>query len=104
MLYFKNEQEKKLFFEVMARMDRSYDPDKRAISSWRGENGYHSTLVNQTVHSTRDSLTYAYELLNRDAAGDRERRCRRPTGTGLTSAARSCCEYCSSIRKSCRQI
>lgn len=73
MLYFKNEQEKELFFEVMARMDRSYDPDKRAISSWRGENGYHSTLVNQTVHSTRDSLTYAYELLNRDAAGDRER-------------------------------
>ena len=73
MLYFKNEQEKELFFEVMARMDRSYDPDKRALSSWRGENGYHSTLVNQTVHSTRDSLTYAYELLNRDAAGDRER-------------------------------
>lgn len=73
MLYFKNEQEKKLFFEVMARMDRSYDPERRALSSWRGENGYHSTLVNQTVHSTRDSLTYAYELLNRDAAGDRER-------------------------------
>ena len=73
MLYFKNEQEKELFFEVMARRDRSYDPDKRAISSWRGENGYHSTLVNQTVHSTRDSLTYAYELLNRDADGDRER-------------------------------
>lgn len=73
MLYFKNEQEKELFFEVMARMDRSYDPERRALSSWRGENGYHSTLVNQTVHSTRDSLTYAYELLNRDAAGDRER-------------------------------
>lgn len=69
MLYFKNEQEKELFFEVMARMDRSYDPERRALSSWRGENGYHSTLVNQTVHSTRDSLTYAYELLNRDEIG-----------------------------------
>lgn len=73
MLYFKNEQEKELFFEVMARRDRSYDPERRALSSWRGENGYHSTLVNQTVHSTRESLTYAYELLNRDADGDRER-------------------------------
>ncbi|MGI5893889.1 MAG: hypothetical protein ACOX6P_04770 [Candidatus Merdivicinus sp.] len=73
MLYFKNDQEKPLFYQMMERMDQSYDPKECSLTQWRGEHGYHSTLVNQTVHGTRDSLSYAYELLNRDGEGDRQR-------------------------------
>lgn len=73
MLYFKKEQEKPLFEQMMARIDRTYDPNACAVTQWRGENGYHSTIVNQYVHSTRESLGYAYQLLNRDHPGDRER-------------------------------
>ena len=59
MLYFKKEQEKPLFEQMMARIDRTYDPNACAVTQWRGENGYHSTIVNQYVHSTREPIGHA---------------------------------------------
>lgn len=73
MLYWKHKKEPELFAQMMNKMDATYDPEECALSQWRGSNGYHSTLVNQVVHSTRDSLCYAYELLNRNEEGDLNR-------------------------------
>lgn len=72
MIQYKNQQEKLLNEKIMARMDALYDEKEKMITQYRGEHGYHSTLVNQWVHSTRDSLAYAYERMNRDGEGDFE--------------------------------
>ena len=73
MLYFKNEKEKKLYEGIMKKADADYDDDVKMLREWRGENGYHSQLVNQYVHSTNASLGYAYELMNCGREGDVER-------------------------------
>lgn len=65
MLYFKNEQEKILYNGIMEREDSNFDDSVKMIREWRGENGYHSKIVNAYVHPTSYSLSYAYELLNR---------------------------------------
>ena len=73
MLYFKNAKEKKLYEGIMKKADADYDDDVKMMREWRGENGYHSQLVNQYVHSTNASLGYAYELMNCGREGDVER-------------------------------
>lgn len=70
MIRFKNQQEKKLNDAIMARMDALYDENEKMITQYRGEHGYHSTLVNQWVHTTNGSLGYAYERMNRGEEGD----------------------------------
>ncbi len=73
MLHFKAEFEKELFALEVRAMDESYDPAVRMCTSYRGKNGYHSRLSDCTVHEIRKSFDYAYQLLNRDGEGDRER-------------------------------
>ena len=73
MLFFKNDKEKTLYEEIMRNLDARYDENVKMLREWRGENGYHSRLVNQYVHSTNASLGYAYELLNRGGKGDFQR-------------------------------
>ncbi|MCI9218131.1 MAG: hypothetical protein HFH94_00060 [Lachnospiraceae bacterium] len=73
MLFFKNDKEKTLYEEIMKNLDARYDENVKMLREWRGENGYHSRLVNQYVHSTNASLGYAYELLNRGGKGDFQR-------------------------------
>lgn len=70
MLYFKNEQEKKLYEGIMELADAGFDDAVKMPRQWRGENGYHSQLVNQYVHSTHAALEYAYELMNRGRKED----------------------------------
>lgn len=73
MLQFKKEFEKDLFALEVRALDESYDPAVRMCTSYRGKNGYHSRLSDCTVHEIRKSFDYAYQLLNRDGEGDRER-------------------------------
>lgn len=70
MLFFKNDKEKTLYDGIMKNLNARYDDDVKMLREWRGENGYHSRLVNQYVHSTNASLGYAYELLNRGGEKD----------------------------------
>ena len=70
MLYFKNEQEKRLYEGIMEKADACFDREVMMPREWRGENGYHSCLVNQYVHSTNASFLYAYELMNRGREED----------------------------------
>lgn len=72
MIEFLNPQEKHLNDKIMGRMDKKYDREEAMITQWRGEHGYHSTLVNQMVHPTYDSLSYAYERMNRGTEEDFE--------------------------------
>ena len=72
MISFINEEEKRLNGQIMARMDSFYDKKEKMIVQYRGEHGYHSTLVNQWAHSNLESFRYAYELMNRDEKGDFE--------------------------------
>ncbi|MDO4292558.1 MAG: hypothetical protein Q4C65_04910 [Eubacteriales bacterium] len=67
---FLNDQEKALFLEIVARNDGVYDEKEHMPTQWRGENGYHSRLVNQTVHSTVHSFEYALDLMYRRESGD----------------------------------
>ncbi len=73
MLHFKTEFEKELFALEVRALDEKYDPAVRMTTSYRGKNGYHSRLSDCTVHDIRGSFDYAYQLLNRDGEGDRER-------------------------------
>lgn len=73
MLTFKNTTDKELYDRYMRHLDDRYDPPVRMVRVWRGANGYHSKLSECTVHAVRESLLYAYELLRRDAHGDRAR-------------------------------
>lgn len=73
MLNLKNDNEKYLFQEIMERVEKTYDKNEHMITQWRGEHGYHSMLSNCTVHPTRDTLAYAYELMLR---GEKEDFCR----------------------------
>ena len=72
MLYLKNEFEKELFDLAVPKAFEKYDPERRMTKVWRGANGYHSRLANCEVHDVRGSLSFAYQLLNRDAEGDRQ--------------------------------
>ncbi|MBE6757570.1 MAG: hypothetical protein E7552_03345 [Ruminococcaceae bacterium] len=73
MLTFNNTIDKELFDRYMQYWDKQYDTDARMVRVWRGANGYHSKLSECTVHAVRESLEYAYNLLRRDAHGDRAR-------------------------------
>ena len=72
MIQFRNQQEKLLNQKIMERMETFYDKKEKMMTLYRGANGYHSRLKNQWVHPTRDSLIYAYELMNRGENGDFE--------------------------------
>lgn len=72
-MVFIREEEKKLFEQVLEAADNRYDEDVCMLRQWRGENGYHSCLVNQTVHSTEEALHYAYELMCRGRKQDFDR-------------------------------
>lgn len=65
MIHFLNEQEKQLFLQIVERNDRVYDEQVCMPTQWRGENGYHSRIVNRTVHSTVHSFEYALDLMCR---------------------------------------
>ncbi len=73
MLNFKKDFEKDLFEQAMKDYADSYDPAVRMSTSYRGLHGYHSRLSDCTVHEIRKSFEYAYNLLEHDAEGDRER-------------------------------
>ena len=73
MILFANEEEKKLFSGIMERYDESFDAEESMITEWRGENGYHSRIVNRLVHSVVISLEYAYDLMCRGTKQDFQR-------------------------------
>lgn len=70
MIHFFSEEEKTLFLEIVARNDGVYDEEVCMPTQWRGENGYHSQIVNRTVHSTVHSFEYALDLMCRGRAED----------------------------------
>ena len=47
MLFFKNDKEKTLYEEIMRNLDARYDENVKMLREWRGENGYHSLLVDR---------------------------------------------------------
>lgn len=73
MITFEHPFEQQLFDLQMQKWDKAYDPEVRLVRSYRGKNGYHSRLSDCMVHEIRASFSYAYDLLRRDAPGDRQR-------------------------------
>jgi hypothetical protein len=67
---FLNQKELRLFHRIMERIDADYDEAEGLLTDWRGENGYHSTLSNCTVHSIYKSFEYAYDLMGRGREED----------------------------------
>ncbi len=67
---FLNQEEKKLFYRFMERIDAEYDDTQSMVTEWRGEHGYHSTLHNCIVHFIYKSLEYAYDLMGRGGEED----------------------------------
>lgn len=70
MISFINDQEKQLFLQIVERNDRAYDEQAHMPTQWRGENGYHSRIVNRTVHSTVHAFEYALDLMCRGREED----------------------------------
>ncbi|MFH1742097.1 MAG: hypothetical protein ABIH23_24100 [bacterium] len=49
---------------VLSEYDEQYDPDERMVRSEASKVGYHTTIDEGVVHSTRTSLAYAVALLD----------------------------------------
>lgn len=73
MIAFQNSIEKQFFDQHMKNSEQAYDPAARMATIYRGKNGYHSRLSDCTVHEIHASFKYAYDLLQRDEPGDRQR-------------------------------
>lgn len=60
----KNQYEQDLFEKLLNYYDTFYDEKEKMLTQYLGDHNYHTTLSNQIVHPTHNSLLYAFELMN----------------------------------------